>query len=194
MTEVTLSQAQMKKKQYLVQRPRTALSPLMGPAVPMGQTGILLVALAQRSINPWVQSWDTNRMNCLLLEVNYKLWMRFLHISQHQKKLGVSKHSDSTLPYFLFVNEDNTPFCIRRHAVCVCNWHEGAVFSLVLSLKYYLFCILLGTSGQKGISILKLYLLGFSVVESIMLRSLLSIPVAFAESATSNSCLICYLQ
>lgn len=70
----------------------------------------------------------------------------------------------------------------------------GAVFSLVLSLKYYLFCILLGTSGQKGISILKVYLLGFSVVESITLRSLLSIPVAFAKSAISNSCLICYLQ
>lgn len=126
MTEVTLSQAQMRKKQYLVQRPRTALSLLMAPVVPMGQTGILLVALAQRSINPWVQSWNTNRMNCLLLEVNYKLGMRFLHISQHQKKLGVSKHSDSALPYFLFVNEDSTPFCIRRHAVCVCNWHNGS--------------------------------------------------------------------
>lgn len=52
MTEVTLSQAQMRKKQYLVQKPLTALPPLMGPAVPMGQMGILLAALPQRSINP----------------------------------------------------------------------------------------------------------------------------------------------
>lgn len=141
MPEAMLSQAQMRKKQYLAQRPRTAPSPRMGPAVPMGQMGTSLLPLPQRSINPAVQSWDTNRMNCLLLEVTYKLWMRFIHVCQHQKKLGVSKHSDSALPYFLFVNEDSTPFCIRRHAVCVCNWHNGSsIFtSTVWNIIYFLF-------------------------------------------------------
>lgn len=193
MPEVMLSQAQMRRKQYLAQRPRTALSPRMGQAVPMGQTGILLVPLPQRSINPSVQSWDTNRMNCLLLEVNYKLWMRFIHVFQQQKKLGVSKHSDSALPYFLFVTEDSPPFCIRRHAVCVCNWHNGSsIFTCtVWNIIYFLFFWEL---LDKGNIHSQTSCHGFLVMESIMLRSLLSIPVAFAESAISNSCLICYLQ
>lgn len=189
-----LSQAQMRKKQYLAQRPRTALLPQMGPAVPMGQTGILLVPLPQRSINPSLQSWDMNRMNCLLLEVDYKLWMQFIHVFQHQKKLGVSKHSDSALPYFLFVNEDSTPLCIRRHAVCVCNWHNGSsIFTcIVWNIIYFLFFWEFLDKREYAFSKFVSWILGNG--ESIMLRSLLSIPFGFAESAISNSCLICYLQ
>jgi len=120
--------------------------------------------------------------------------MQFLRISQHQKKLGVSKHSDSALPYFLFVNEDNTPFCIRRHAVCVCNWHNGSsIFTCtVFEILFILYSF--GNFWTKGNIHSQSYLLGFSVVETIMLRSLLSILVAFAQSAISNSCSICYLQ
>lgn len=69
----------------------------------------------------------------------------------------------------------------------------GAVFSLVLSEILFIFYSF-GNFWTKGNIHSQTLCLGFLVMESIMLRSLLSIPVAFAESAISNSCSICYLQ
>lgn len=130
MTAVILSPAQMRRMRNLQGRPPTPPPPPMGPVVP---TGISWPALALWMSN-YIKLQVPNKVNCLFLEVFTQLQNAFsFTIFQPQKqKLGFYQSIlNSALPCVLYGNEEELPFSLCRHAEC--NWHQGTVFTFVLS-------------------------------------------------------------